>query len=238
MGEKINLRIVAADSGAAILNDKFEPVTMVAACAVVTKPPYKQPESCLAEPIFVKANSGYNLIVRELELCQLLLKDTKADVVHLDLSLNGVNVENLSAVDVSYLKRSPKVRGQILKIVPKLRKTATNILRTYELQVLALGKESMPVRIAELTSGAHAVGYIAQKVITENVKIRVGLPTKCQAELLEDKILVHSLIPTENGVCGIAHCSKDVIKNVKLEQFSNPCARGFKVLEIMPLTTS
>ena len=66
------MRIVAADSGAAILNEKYEPVTVVAAASILTEPPYKMASSVLAEPIFVDANSGYNLIVHELELCQQL----------------------------------------------------------------------------------------------------------------------------------------------------------------------
>jgi hypothetical protein len=92
------LRIVAADSGAAILNDKFEPITVVAAVSILAEPPYKTASSFLAEPIFADANNGYQLIVHELELCQQLLKTVKADVVHLDLSMRGMNLEELSAV--------------------------------------------------------------------------------------------------------------------------------------------
>jgi hypothetical protein len=64
------LRIVAADSGAAILNDRFEPVSVVAAVAVLTEPPYRKANSILAEPIFANADKGYHLIVHELELCR------------------------------------------------------------------------------------------------------------------------------------------------------------------------
>jgi hypothetical protein len=229
------LRIVAADSGAAILNDRFEPVTVVAAVAILAEPPYKRAISVLAEPIFAEAENGYQLIVHELELCQQLLENVKADVVHLDMSLNGINLEELSAVGISAMKKSRIARKQILKILPKLRKTASSILRTYGIEVLAFGKESIPVRIAELTSGAHAICYAAEKAAKENVRLKLGLPTKCQPKLLEDKIMLQSLMPTENEVAGYAECSRDLLEGVQFSDMLNPCARGFKMLEITPL---
>lgn len=232
------LRIVVADSGAAILNDKFEPVTVVAAVSILAEPPYKTATSFLAEPIFADANNGYQLIVHELELCQQLLKTVKADVVHLDLSMRGMNLEELSAVGISVMKKSRNARGQILKIMPKLRKTSLNILRTYGIAVFAFGKESIPVRIAELTSGAHAIRYAAEKATKENVKLRLGLPTKCQPEFFKDKIALQSLMPTESEVVGYAECGRDLLESIKITEMLNPCARGFKVLEITPLSVS
>jgi hypothetical protein len=229
------LRILAADSGAAILNDRFEPVTVVAAVAILTEPPYKRASSVLAESIFADADNGYQLIAHELELCQQLLKSVKADVVHLDMSLRGLNLEELSAVDVSTMKKSRKARKQILKILPKLRRTSSSILRTYGINVLAFGKESIPVRIAELTSGAHAIRYAAEKAIKENTKLKLGLPTKCQPKFFKDKIALHSLMPTENEVTGYAKCNSAMLENVHFSDMLNPCARGYKMLEITPL---
>jgi hypothetical protein len=229
------LRIVAADSGAAILNDKFEPITVVATSSILTEPPYKKTSTILAEPIFADANNGYHLIVHELELCQQLLKTVKADVVHLDMSLGGINLEEFSAVGISNMRKPGKARAQILKILPKLRRTASSILRTYGIPVFAFGKQSIPVRIAELTSGAQAIRYAAEKAIKENVKLRLGLPTKCQTKLLQDRIELQSLIPTENEVAGYAECSKDILEGTHIVEMLNPCARGFKMLEITPL---
>ena len=228
------MRIVAADSGAAILNDHFEPLKVVAASAVLTEPPYRLASAVLAEPIFAEADYGYQLIAHELELCQQLLKSVKADAVHLDLSLRGLNLEELSAVGISAMKKSRKARGQILKILPSLRKTSSNILRSYGIEVRAFGKESIPVRIAELTSGAHAIRYAAEKAVEENVKLKLGLPTICQTELFKDKIALLSLIPTENEVAGYAECSNKLLEQVKIIELLNPCARGFKMLEIAP----
>lgn len=229
------MNIVAADSGAAILNETFEPVTVVAASAVLTEPPYTTATAVLAEPIFADADNGYQLIAHELELCQQLLKTVKADAVHLDMSLRGMNLEELSAVGISSMNKSRKARTQILKIMPSLRKNAASILRSYGIEVRAFGKESIPVRIAELTSGAHAIRYAAEKAVEENVKLKLGLPTRCQTLLLKDKIALLSLIPTENEVAGYAECSTDLLEKVKIVELLNPCARGFKMLEIAPL---
>jgi hypothetical protein len=233
--ERTPLRIVAADSGAAILNDEYEPVQVVAASSILTEPPYNRASSVLAERIFVEANNGYQLIVHELELCQQLLKTVKADVVHLDMSLGGINLEEFSVVDISNMRKPGKTRAQILKILPKLRKTSSSILQTYGVPVFAFGKQSIPVRIAELTSGAHAIRYAAEKATKEKVTLRLGLPTKCQTKFLQDKIELRSLIPTENELVGYAECGREVLEGTQIVEIFNPCARGFKMLEISPL---
>ena len=228
------LRVIAADSGAAILNDRFEPLMVVAAVAVLAEPPYREATLHLAEPIFADVEKGYLLIVHELELCKKLLKEAKADVVHLDMSLGGISLEELSVVGISKLRVSGKARGQVLKILPKIRKIASDIKRVYDIEVLALGKESIPVRIAELTSGAHAILYSAEKAVKEKRKIRLGLPAKCQAKISKDGVALQSLMPAEQEVIGHARDDKGILEKVQTSEMLNPCARGFRLLEITP----
>ncbi|MDH5701726.1 MAG: DUF4152 family protein [Candidatus Bathyarchaeota archaeon] len=226
--------MVAADSGAAILNDRFEPLEIVAAVATLVEPPYREASLCLAEPIFASVEKGYLLVVHELELCQKLLKEAKADVVHLDVSLGGISIEELSVVGISKLRVSSKARGQVLKILPKIRKIAADIKRVYGIEVLALGKESVPVRVAELTSGAHAILYSMEKAVKENTKLRLGLPVKCQPKFLDDGVALESLIPAEQDVVGYAKDDKGILRKVQTSEMLNPCARGFRLLEITP----
>lgn len=232
-GEDV-LRVVAADSGAAILNDRFEPLEVVAAVATLVEPPYREASLYLAEPIFASVEKGYLLVVHELELCQKLLKEAKADVVHLDVSLGGISLEELSVVGISKLRVSSKARGQVLKILPKIRKIAADIKRVYGIEVLALGKESIPVRVAELTSGAHAILYSMEKAVKENTKLRLGLPVKCQPKFLDDAVVLQSLIPAEQDVVGYAKDDKGILGEVQTSEMLNPCARGFRLLEITP----
>jgi len=228
------LRVIAADSGAAILNDRFEPLEVVAAVATLVEPPYREASLCLAEPIFASVEKGYLLVVHELELCQKLLKGAKADVVHLDLSLGGTSLEELSVVGISKLRASSKARGQVLKILPKIRKIAADIKRVHGIEVLALGKESIPVRVAELTSGAHAILYSIEKAVREKTKLRLGLPVKCQPKFLDDAVALQSLIPAEHDVAGNAKDDKGILGKVQTSEMLNPRARGFRLLEITP----
>jgi len=231
---KNSLQVVAADSGAAVLNERFEPLQVVAACAVLVGPPYDKASSCLAEPIFASMEDGYTLVIHELELCMDLLKTVKADVVHLDMSLGGVSVEELSAVSLSQMHISGKARGHLLKILPKIRKLALDIKRAHNIEVLAIGKESMPVRIAELTCGAFAVLYCAEKAVKERKALRLGLPAKCQTKLMKEGVMLESLMPAEHDVTGYAKDENKILEKVQLSEMPNPCARGFRLLEISP----
>jgi hypothetical protein len=230
------LRVVAADSGAAILNETFKPLQVVAASAVLVEPPYTMISHCLAEPIFAEVETGPSLVVHELELCWNLLKEVKADVVHLDMSFRGISLEELSVVNLSQMRISRKARGHVLKILPKIRKIGADIKRVYNIEVLAIGKESVPVRIAELTSGAYAVLYLVERAVQQAKMVRLGLPAKCSAKIAENSITLQSLIPAEHDVTGSAKDEKGVLKKVEIKEMLNPRARGFRVLEITPRT--
>ena len=230
------MRIISADSGAALLDACFEPLQVVAACAVLVEPPYTRIASCLAEPIFAEVEDGHRLVIHELELCMNLLKTVKADVVHLDMSFGGLNLEELSAVTLSQLHISGRARGHLLKILPHLRRIALDIRRVYNIDVLAIGKESVPVRIAELTAGAYAVLYSAEKAVKEAKTMRLGLPAKCTIKTNEEGITVESLLPAEQDLTGYAKDEKRVLEKVQLVEMPNPCARGFRLLEITPKT--
>jgi len=228
------LRVVAADSGAAILNNVFEPLQVVAVSAVLVEPPYTRVGRCLAEPLFAKVETGPLLVIHELELCWKLLKEAKADVVHLDMSFRGISLEELSVVNLSQMRISSRARRHVIKILPKIRKIAADIKRVFGIDVLAIGKESIPVRIAELTSGAHAVLHSAERTVQKANIIRLGLPARCSAKITENNVTLQSLISAEHDVTGSAEDKKGLLKEVEIREMLNPCARGFRVLEITP----
>lgn len=223
------MKVVAADSGAAILNTNFEPLQIVAAATVLVEPPFREACQFLVEPIFAPVENGHVLIIHELELCQKLLKEVRADVVHLDMSVGGLLVEEISPVQLR-----GKARIKILKILPKLRKLATDIKRVYGIDVLAIGKESVPVRIAELTTGAHAILFACEKALKENKKQILGLPSKCYARFTRGRVTLQSLIAAEHDVAGYAEDNKEILETVQIKDMLNPCARGFRVLRIVP----
>ncbi len=226
------MRVISADSAAAILDQQFKPLYLVASVSVLVNPPYREPSFRLAEPIFREVESGFEVIVHEAELCRSLLDKMKADVVHLDLSLGGISIEELSPVELSNLRASRTGRQNILKILPRLRKIAGEIKRIHDVDMLAIGKESVPVRIAELTAGAEAILFACKKAVDQKELVLLGLPLMCQPIVQEDRVYLYSLIAAEHDVRGYAVDVERVLTKVKLLETLNPCARGFRALKI------
>jgi len=226
------LKVISADSAAAILDEEFNPRRIVASVSVLVNPPYREPSYSLAEPIFKEVDSGFEVIVHEAELCRSLLDKMKADVVHLDMSLSGISVEELSPVELVTLHTSKTGRQNILKILPRLRKIACEIKRVYGVDVLAIGKESVPVRIAELTAGSEAILFACKKVVNEGEPVLLGLPMKCSPRIQDNRVYLNSLISAEHDVRGQAIDVENVLTKVKLVETLNPCARGFRALRI------
>jgi hypothetical protein len=87
----IDFRVISADSAAAILDEQFRPLYLVASVSVLVNPPYREPSFRLAEPISKEVECGFEVIAHKAELCRSLLDKMKADVVHLDMTLSGVS---------------------------------------------------------------------------------------------------------------------------------------------------
>jgi hypothetical protein len=230
------LRVISADSAAAILDQEFNPKYLVASVSVLVNPPYREPSFRLAEPIFKEVEVGFEVIVHEAELCLRLLGEMTADVVHLDMTLGGISIEDLSPVELSNLRTSRTGRQNILKILPRLRKIACEIKRLHGIDMLAIGKESVPVRIAELTAGSEAILYACKKAVEEKESVLLGLPSMCQPTVIDNRVYLHSLIAAEHDIRGFAVDSEKTLTKVKLIETLNPNARGFRALKIKPLS--
>ncbi len=229
-----NLKVISADSAAAILDEQFNAICHVSSASVLVEPPYREPSIRLAEPIFRPVDDGFDVIVHEAELCRSLLDQMKADVVHLDLSLGGLSVQELSPVELMNSRASKAGRQNILKILPRLRKIAGEIKRIHGIDMLAIGKESMPVRVAELTAGAEAILFACQKAIDENESVLLGLPLSCQPRFAGNRVDLHSLLANEHDVRGFSVDALGVLTKVKLSETLNPIARGFRAIRINP----
>jgi hypothetical protein len=230
------LRIVAADSATAILDANFTPLYLVASASVVVEPPYREAHYRLAKPIYREVTDGYEVIVGEAELCRDLLSSVKADVVHLDVSLGAVPVEDLSPVQLSNMRVSGKARQHLLRLLPRLRRIAGEIKRAYGLDLLAIGKESVPVRIAELTAGAEAVLFACAQAVEEKEEMLLGLPSRCQPIIADGRVYLNSLMASEHDVRGYAEDAAGVLNKVNIGETLNPSARGFRAIKIKPKT--
>jgi hypothetical protein len=230
------LRIVAADSATAILDANFTPLYLVASASVVVEPPYREAHYRLAKPIYREVTDGYEVIVGEAELCRDLLSSVKADVVHLDVSLGAVPVEDLSPIQLSNMRVSAKARQHLLRLLPRLRRIAGEIKRAYGLDLLAIGKESVPVRIAELTAGAEAVLFACAQAVEEKEEMLLGLPSRCQPIIADGRVYLNSLMASEHDVRGYAEDAAGVLNKVNIVETLNPSARGFRAVKIKPKT--
>lgn len=228
------LRIISADSSVAILDAKFTPVYLVASASVLVESPYREAHSRLAKPIFKEVTDGYEVIAGEAELCRDLLGSVKADVVHLDLSLGAIPIEELSPVQLSNMHISSRARQHLLRLLPRLRKIAGEIKRVYGLDVLAIGKESIPVRVAELTAGAEAILFACGQVVEEKEEVLLGLPSRCQHRIAGQRVYLCSLMAAEHDVRGYAEDAGGVLSKVNIVETLNPSARGFRALKIKP----
>jgi len=216
------------------LNEKFEPLSIVAAASVLVVAPYREASTFLAEPIFVNAANGNEVVVHEAELCRELIGKAKADVVHLDMSLGSTPLEQLSPIQFTNMRISSKARQHLLKILPRIRKIANEITLKYQAEVLAIGKESMPVRVAELTAGAHAILYVSEKAVADGKPALLGLPSRCQPRFTEGAVSLYSLMAAEHDVRGVAEDSTKTLDKVNIAEMLNPIARGFRALRITP----
>ncbi len=226
------MKVVSADSSVAILDSEFTPQYLVASASVLVESPYREAHPRLAKPIFKEVTDGYEVIAGEAELCRDLLGVVKADVVHLDLTLGALPVEDLSPVQLSNMRVSNKARQHLLRLLPRLRKVAGEIKRVYGLDVLAIGKESIPVRVAELTAASEAVLFACGQALEEKEEVLLGLPSRCQPHVAGERFYLHSLIASEHDVRGYAEDSEGVLSKVNMVETLNPCARGFRALRV------
>jgi len=210
------------------------PQYLVASASVLVETPYREAHPRLAKPIFKEVSNSYDVIAGEAELCRDLLEVVKADVVHLDLSLGAVPIEDLSPVQLSNMRVSSKARQNLLRLLPRLRKIAGEIKRVYGLDMLAIGKESIPVRVAELTAASEAVLFACGEVLEEKEEVLLGLPSRCQPRVAGQRFYLHSLMAAEHDVRGYAEDSECVLSKVDMVEILNPCARGFRALRVKP----
>jgi len=225
------LRVVAADSASAVLDGCFRPQRIVAVSSVATEPPYRDTSAQISDPSMAAADR-HDLVVTELRMCRKLLESVSADAVHVDMTLGAASLSKLTFSDIREMTISPRARQNIQRILPELRKLATEIEQTHNVEVLAVGKESLPVRMAELTAGAHSVIYASAEVLKYRNTVLPGLPVLCTMTIGQGHVTGRSLQPGEHDVVGFAFDSDGVTQKVKVDEFNNPTVRGFRILRI------
>jgi hypothetical protein len=87
-----------------------------------------------------------------------------------------------------------------------------------------------------LTAGAHATLYAAEKALKETRVVILGLPARCMIKQSEGRVTLESLLPAEHDIVGYAKDEAGILPKVRISEMPNPCARGFRFLEITSKT--
>jgi len=221
------MRILAADSACSVLDDSLMPTGILNSAVVLLEYPYR-------EPLFVRnvaadyRLSDPNVLVYELRLCAQALESQPADCVHLDLSFGGINILSLTEEMLWRMPISTSGRDVLRLVLPDLQQIAISIGEKYKVPVYAMGNRSAAVRMAELYAAAGGVARAAERALTAESPLVVGLPRRSRAIFDDQRLLIASQEPMEDGFAAQAA----VPSGVHVEAFLNPIARDFQALRL------
>ncbi|NJE61579.1 DUF4152 family protein [Thermococcus sp. 21S7] len=224
------MRIVAADTGGALLTETYEPLGLISTAAVLVEKPYKTAtldRVRYANPLDYDM-SGRQAIRDEAFLAVELARDVKPDVIHLDSTIGGIEVRKLDEPTIDALTITDRGKEVWKDLAKDLRPLATKFWEETGIEMVAIGKSSVPVRIAEIYAGLYTAKWAIDYARKEGKAI-VGLPRYMKVEIREGKIYGESLDPREGGLFGEIEAETG---GIGWELYPNPLVRRFMVLEV------
>ena len=224
------MKIVAVDTGGALLTENYEPVGLVATAAVLVEKPYRTAALSVvryADP-FNYDMSGRQAVRDEAFLAVELARGVKPDVVHLDSTIGGIEVRKLDEPTIDALTITDRGKEVWKDLAKDLQPLAKKFWEETGIEIIAIGKSSVPVRIAEIYSGLYTANW-AIDYARKNGKVMVGLPRYMKVEIRPDKIYGESLDSREGGLFGEIEANTD---GIGLELYPNPLVRRYMVLEV------
>jgi hypothetical protein len=226
------MRIVAADTGGALLDDVYNPIGLISTVAVLVEKPYRTASLTkvkYADP-FNYDMSGRQAIRDEAFLAVELAREANPDVIHLDSTLGGIEVRKLDEPTIDALNITDRGKEVWKDLAKDLQPLAKKFWEETGVEIITIGKSSVPVRIAEIYSGVYTAKW-AIDYAQEHGKVMVGLPRYMRVEIVDGKIRGESLDPREGGLFGEIETKT---KGIKWELYPNPLVRRFMVLEVWP----
>lgn len=224
------MKIATVDSACSMLDENLMPKNIMSMVGIVVDYPYNKPSQIQARTQDYSI-TDYGLLVNELKLCQEMLEIEKADYVHFDMSLGGINLLELKEEDLLFkIPLSEQGRAILKLILPELQSLAKAIDEKYHIPVLAIGKKSGPVRLAELYAAAYGIAKAFEKAKETKGVVYLGLPSTTTAEIEGDRVRVSSQEPMEKSL----YAEAPITNGVKMETFLNPIVRRFQTLKLTP----
>lgn len=225
------MKIATVDSACSILDENLVPTNILSMVGIVVDRPYEKPSYVQVKSNGYYSLTDYKLLVNELKMCEEMLAVEKADYVHLDMSLGGVNILDIKEEDLLFkIPLSDTGRTIIRLILPELQSIAKSIKEKYQIPVLAIGKKSHPVRLAELYAAAYGVAKAVDKAKESHKEIYVGLPVRMTATIADGNVKIVSQEPMETALSA----EVPITGGVSMEAFHNPIVRGFQTIRLTP----
>ncbi len=228
------MNILACDTGTALLDGAYRQIKLLYTVAILAKPPYKTCEIIFSHE---SRRSPYDIrvILDEVKAIEHVLNRSriKVDVVHLDVTLNAINLAELNLEDLEALDIPRKVKEQVKPLLAIILPHIKRIYKRFNVPIIAIGKDSVPIRLAEMATAVKGLEYAVRRVINDKAHIRIGLPRAVYIELHDDKFTARSDLPGEKDLeVTVKHDLE--LNKVKINQYPNPYVRGFLVIDIMP----
>ncbi|NJF24718.1 DUF4152 family protein [Thermococcus sp. Bubb.Bath] len=224
------MRFVSADTGGGLLTEDYELVGLIATAAVLVEKPHRTASLSrvkYADPYNYDL-SGRQAIRDEAYLAVELAKETKPDVVHLDSTIGRIEVRKLDEPTIDALTITDRGKEVWKDLAKDLQPLAKSFWEETGIEIVAIGKWSVPVRIAEIYSGIYTAKW-AIEYAKENGKAIVGLPRYMKVEIRPGKIYGESLDPREGGLYGEIEAKTE---GIGWELYPNPLFRRYMVLEV------
>ena len=224
------MRFVSADTGGALLTEDYEPIGLIATAAVLVERPYRTATLSrvrYANP-FDYDMSGRQAVRDEAFLAVELAREVKPDIVHLDSTIGGIEVRKLDDPTIDALTITDRGKEVWKDLAKDLQPLAKKLWEETGIEIIAIGKSSVPVRIAEIYAGLYTAKWAIERARKEG-KVIVGLPRYMSVEIRSGKICGESLDPREGGLFGEIEAKTE---GIGWELYPNPLVRRFMVLEV------
>ena len=224
------MRIVSADTGGALLDENYEPIGLIATAAVLVEKPYRTATLSrvkYADP-FNYDMSGRQAIKDEALLAIELAREVRPEVIHLDSTIGGIEVRKLDEPTIDALTITDRGKEVWKDLAKDLQPLAKKFWEETGIEIIAIGKSSVPVRIAEIYSGIYTAKWAIDRA-REEEKVIVGLPRYMSVEIRPGKIRGESLDPREGGLFGEIEAETE---GIGWELYPNPLVRRYMVLEV------